>query len=99
MYIKINDYKVINANLIQEVCIQDRNVYARINGMTYSLYTGESQQQAIQFLKTFMEHIKAEQSDINSIIESTFKPEVKTIAKKKINKAQQSEFGKRALKE
>lgn len=79
MYVKINDYKTINTDLIQEVYIQNNNVYARINGAANTLYYGKTEQDAKQFLSTFITSIKAEQVDINKILNDAFPPEVKTL--------------------
>lgn len=80
MYVKINDYKRINTDEIQEVYIQDKTVYARINGIPYSLYTGTSAQLATQFFDTFITTIKAEEIDMDKILEEAFPPEVTSLS-------------------
>lgn len=80
MYVKINDYKRINTDEIQEVYIQDKTVYARINGTPYSLYVGTSVATANQFLNSFMKTIKAEEIDMSKILEEAFPPEVTSLS-------------------
>lgn len=80
MYIKINDYKTINTDAIQEVYIQDKNVYARVNGTPYSLYVGTSATLAKQFFDNFLASIKAEEIDMDKILEEAFPPEVTSLS-------------------